>query len=95
MTEMLERVAKAIWAERVRHAKTQGIDLEGYGERVFGDGAVVSETNNIMGEARAAIEAMREPTQAMLDAARQLGDPYYGAGPDRTWPAMIDEALRS
>jgi len=42
--------------------------------------------------ARAAIEAMREPTQAMLDATGEVGVP------DRVyreyWQAMIDEALK-
>ena len=37
--------------------------------------------------ARAAIEAMREPTEAMIDAA----DPFEL--PREIWPAMIDAAL--
>ena len=44
--------------------------------------------------ARAAIAAMREPTQAMVNAGRQVPDddsPY--ASPWRTWPVMIDAAL--
>ena len=37
--------------------------------------------------ARAAIEAMREPTDAMVDAA------YCSVKADRTWQIMIDAAL--
>ncbi len=45
--------------------------------------------------ARVAIAAMREPTEAMLDAA--VARDYRGEGPDTAsehWRAMIDQALR-
>lgn len=43
-----------------------------------------------------AIEAMREPTQAMIDAGR-TGDVAYGYDRDcaMTWPDMIDAALKA
>jgi hypothetical protein len=41
--------------------------------------------------ARAAIAAMREPTQAMVDAP---GNPYNRHEFENNWKAMIDEALR-
>lgn len=54
--------------------------------------------------ARAAIEAMREPTGEMKNAGAAsygVGDAYIGEGaallngqPTRAWQAMIDEALR-
>lgn len=43
--------------------------------------------------ARAAIEAMREPTKEMIDAVYKR-DPYdEGVGPENTWKYMIDAAL--
>jgi hypothetical protein len=42
--------------------------------------------------ARAAIEALREPTPAMIEAGIQCGD-GYGSQPG-TWQAMIDQALK-
>ena len=39
--------------------------------------------------ARTAIEAMREPTEAMIDAA-----PISDEEAAEIWPAMIDEALK-
>jgi hypothetical protein len=44
-------------------------------------------------DARAAIAAMREPTEAMLQAGERQGDGYYNAGPWATWQAMIAAAL--
>ena len=48
--------------------------------------------------ARAAIEAMREPTYAMCRAADVLGAINKGvlvtAAPNEAWRAMIDEALK-
>lgn len=38
--------------------------------------------------ARAAIEAMREPTPKMIEAAQSTADPYC-----ESWPVMIDAAL--
>lgn len=75
MTEgenMLERCARAAWAERVRFAKeANGIDLEAYDETTgfvpAGDRfSTVAEMNNIRGEIRAVIEALMTPTPEML-----------------------------
>lgn len=46
--------------------------------------------------ARAGIEAIREPAEAILDAAYKLDD-WHGrqnAGADDHWKAMIDEILK-
>jgi len=47
--------------------------------------------------ARAAIEAMREPTEAMIQAAKNTdyGSDDFGAGPSTHWHEMIDAALAS
>jgi hypothetical protein len=47
-------------------------------------------------EARAAIQAMREPTEAMVESGsdgRQPGNSRWG-NTMKTWKAMIDEALK-
>jgi hypothetical protein len=45
--------------------------------------------------ARAAIAAMREPTEAMLQAASNAPrEPFAPTEPRDTWQAIIDEALK-
>lgn len=79
MSEMIERVAKAIFADRY-----PGEDWKDYQKRDY------------CGHARAAIEAMREPTEAMMAAvdcagvkAEWLSGKAWAAG----YRAMIDAAL--
>lgn len=67
MSEMVERVARAIWE--------------------IGASDDISECDAAM-YASAAIEAMREPTQEMVDAAIANAD-----GVILPWDAMIDAAL--
>lgn len=43
--------------------------------------------------ARAVIEAMREPTEAMIDASNANDNIVYGSG-EMTWRTMIDAALK-
>ncbi len=68
MSEMVERVAKAI----ANNSNLYGCDPK-----------------NI---ARAAIEAMREPTEAMEKAVS--GDEHIDQDPRYYWPLMIDAALK-
>jgi hypothetical protein len=96
MSEMVEKVARAIWAERVRACAENGVGLEAWGEGAFfvadaGEQSV-SLMNNILGEARAAIEAMRTPTEAMLEAGANIydGDMDKQA---RAYRAMIYAAM--
>ncbi len=83
MSEMVERVAKAMCDAEMGH----GI-FEAY--KVHRD--------SYMTLARVSIEAMREPTEAMVDAANALDRVEAGllmvATPNRAWEAMIDEALK-
>jgi hypothetical protein len=85
MSEMIEKVAKAMWDARRGHANNSGVFLE-----FWGDGSIPKK-NGILDEARAAIAAMREPTEMMLWAGNEQLD---CAGELRCWQAMIDEALR-
>lgn len=44
-------------------------------------------------EARAAIKAMREPTEAMVFASAKLSQPVHRSDAYLIWQAMIDAAL--
>jgi hypothetical protein len=81
MNEMIKRVAKAI---EDYHDKDAWSPYERIGH------VVALEC------ARAAIAAMREPTEAMCDAANEAvfqgGQPP--SQPDIVWPAMIDASLK-
>lgn len=74
MSEMVERVARKIGDELSLHK--QGLDW-------------VDKDGPIQRAARAAIEAMREPTQEMVTVAEKQWSAY--AAP--VWRAMIDAAL--
>jgi hypothetical protein len=45
--------------------------------------------------AEGAIEAMRDPTDAMVDAGWQTSDDVVWMALKEAWPAMIDAALRA
>ena len=75
MSEMVERVARAI-------ATARGYGLDANGEDT-------GDWQMFVDHARAAIEAMREPTEAMWrEASFENGYVTEGA-----WQAMIDAAL--
>lgn len=85
---MVERVARAMVAPVMQRAVANCLYL-GDRREAFLDGI----WQEAIPFAQAAIEAMREPTPAMLDAAHAVGDPdkvsvYY------LWQLMIDEALK-
>ena len=100
-TEMLERIAEAIcntgasarsrrWSDWVRIAENHTVAVEREMAQEWID--------HRRKEARAALEAMREPTDEMINA----GDSYMPYDPNDTgydmikegvWPAMISAAL--
>jgi hypothetical protein len=92
MSEMIERVALAIWRareqqfpERTRRSEPDGID--------HATGAM----EIIKSFARAAVLAMREPSGSMLTAGRIEIDPdnfLTIAEAEQTYKAMIDAALK-
>lgn len=100
MTEMVERVARAMWEWQRSNCFIAGTipvaDLWPAWESAKED-----SRESELGRARAAIEAMRAPTEAMGEAGDGVpsgpgfcdepGDPpsVYGI-----WQAMIDEALK-
>lgn len=87
MPEMVERVARAVMeADDRASAEAEGA-ANGYPPAIS-DWAVFV--------ARAAIAAMREPTEAMRLAGEQVGDyPWDGSKPNRIFTAMIDAAIYS
>jgi len=81
MSEMVERVARAIFSSQ----QMPGDDPDFLKAHPWTQSACLQAS-------RAAIEAMREPTKAMVDAA----DPYgiIRANFEAAWEDMIDEALK-
>lgn len=73
--DMVERVARAI----------------AYAVSLQSDSGVPPKWSEWRDEARAAIEAMREPTPDMFLAAEKAGISFQTQ--QRVWPAMIDAAL--
>lgn len=86
MSEMVERVARALFAHE------QGSD-EGW------NGPLLAERGRDMWrkQARAAINAMREPTAGMMHVGSGFVYESWGHGPTiakEAWQAVIDEALK-
>ena len=84
----IDEVARAILKARFYDCEPEmyGNDLDAFFREIDADHIVDAHD-----EARAAIEAMREPTRAMSDAGR---DNNYMRYADPAWRAMIDAALR-
>lgn len=87
MTEMVERVARAIYEGR-----------NGAGAKAWASQPKSHRAPYLL-DARAAIEAMREPTEAMTVAGTATGidvDRFCPIeyDPDKIWDAMISAALQ-
>lgn len=78
-SDMVERVAKAL----ARH------EFGDFDETWFGHEAFMGDYREL---ARAAIAAMREPTEAMLEAA--FAKTGYRTTAEEHWQLMIDAALQ-
>lgn len=76
---MVERVAKALFESAVDDRQWANADIYAYKD--------TSLRELYLAKARAAIDAMREPTAEMIGA---MEDSYQ---PDEVWRAMIDAAL--
>lgn len=103
MTEMEERVAKAMLADLKRQSRDDhtGAYVDGHDNRLHR--VLVDGTIDLLEFARATILAMREPTEAMVDAGHErtkdpMGNMHEAMGIGKAnarsaWRAMIDKAL--
>jgi hypothetical protein len=97
MSEMVERVARAL------HAQYHGAMMAGgaaeTAEVAWKRADASGDHDQWRAEARAAIEAMREPTDAMIEAAvtADAAEPiHFGAHEAiAMWRAMIDAAVKN
>lgn len=101
MSEMIERVARALWSKAKEEPirRNVGVSFENDPLKLWW-----------IDQARAAIEAMREPTEAQLEAAEDivvgfddfacgdgniyLGIPGYPQKARDVWAALVDAALK-
>lgn len=95
--EMIERVARAIVAAdgfdpemQVPMYEIVKTDVGWVGR---GTGENHAAWRGQLGRARAAIEAMREPTEDMLDAVGAGSRDYFGGETEELYATMIDAAL--
>lgn len=79
MSEMIERVARAIWNIRREEEDRCDMELEDMGE-----------DHPVWSEARAAIEAMREPTADVMEYVKN----HYGFSDASIYRPFIDAALK-
>ena len=86
MTEMIERVARAIYAQMDQSSSDPWDEAL---LRVEKYGVTPPMVRMAREYARAAIEAMREPTPAMIEAGRRNSLTL-----EQSWKQMIDEALK-
>ena len=89
--EMIERVAKAIYDAHVSR-QPRPADWLSWGELIAQGHQGRHRVEDTRALARAAIEAMREPSEAMIDA----GYEYKGRGntTEAVWRAMVAAALQ-
>lgn len=88
MSVVIERVAMAI---AIKEITRRGANKETARRLILREGGPNALQYN---QARAAIEAMREPTDAMVRAGdTTFSDCERWGAPRETWPLMIDAAL--
>jgi hypothetical protein len=89
VSEMVEQVARAI--SDARQVRAYGRVLTMWRAPEMSE-SIIEER---LGDARAAIAAMREPTQAMIEAAyNEVGQDTDHFQIAAAWQAMIDEMLK-
>lgn len=98
---MIERVARALWARR-NEAERELCKIFGEPPPILREDGWI----NCVEDARAAIEAAREPTAEMLEVWKQFAPTWdhstapptlrypLASGPGETWKAGIEAALK-
>lgn len=81
----LEQMARAMWLGVNTHTEPA----------VLGEWDERTETSKVLWRkaARAAIEALREPTEAAVKRGADAGELYGNTDARSTWYAMVDEIL--
>jgi len=90
--DMIERVAKAIYDAHVS-LQPRPEDWDRWGELIAAGHQGAHRVYDTRALARAAIEAMRTPTDAMLIAGGTMNCLGDFPAPEVAWPDMIDAAL--
>lgn len=90
MSEMVERVARAICAADDGHHSGAPDDRDLWLPHQIKENPALRNWMVYKDQARAAIAAMRKPTEAMAEAFWRDADRV----PETFFPAMIDEALK-
>jgi hypothetical protein len=105
VSELVDHAANAAWAyleSAYACAKADGFEdgLPAYADR---DQCLVDGKVDMSALVRVVITAMREPSEAMIEAGRELAGAWpreimndnleYYATPEATWGSMIDAAL--
>lgn len=89
MSEMVERVARALKAEIGRQFDAAPL----LGDTTTGDWHATGGTIDLEECAREAITAMRVPTGFMVDAIHSIHRPGFAVSWAKVWRTMIDAAL--
>lgn len=89
MSEMVERVARAIYEKANEQSPVVGT---GHAEADDGK-TILDGAYDLLAIARAAIEAMRVPTEKMIAAGMTCESGTYEEDVPRIFTAMIDAAL--
>mgnify|MGYP001568894675 CR=1 FL=1 len=92
MNEMVEKVAKGLCRLRVENNEKYRHDTQKHSKE-FIDRAIEAGYHNFLDEARAAIEAMKEPTEEMCDNAHLMESLAASTCKD-VWEDMIEAALK-
>jgi hypothetical protein len=88
MSEMIRRIAAPIAAEIMELTASQRASFK------FPDDCNGDTIDRAMSAARLAIEAMREPTEAMQNCGYNASTAGFHEEAKIVWHAMIDEALK-
>ena len=90
----LERAAAAVWHEIERQSDAGGPSLvPRYDEEADLEHLAIDGTIDAKGIVRAVLTAIREPSNAMKNAAHRVGATFVLGEPYDQWYRMIDAAL--
>lgn len=90
MSDILNRIARLVCLEICEINEPAKVKAFRWPDDINGD-----TYDRSMSRARAILKAMREPTQAMIEAGfARTADPCWPEDVGKAWRAMIDRALK-